>query len=61
MKHQTAYTVFHIVCYVQFLKISILPPQKAFCFAPPIPPGNPRLASYFASQILTFKVPPPLT
>ena len=45
---------------VQFQKIAILPPRKVFCFAPPVPPGNSSLASYFASKILTFKTPLPL-
>ena len=37
------------------------PPMEGFfCFAPPVPPGNSSLASYFASKILTFKTPLPL-
>ena len=45
---------------VQFQKISILPPWKVLCFAPPLHPGNSILASYFASKILTFNTPLPL-
>ena len=48
---------------VQFQKISLLPLQKVFVlfvFAPPPPPGNSSLASYFAPKILTFKTPLPL-
>ena len=53
-------TMMPMIYIVQFQKISILPPEKVFCFAPPIPPGNSSLASYFASKILTFKTPLPL-
>ena len=44
--------------FVQFQKISILPQQKVFCFAPPssLPPGNPGLFSYISSKQLTFKI-----
>ena len=47
---------------VQFQKVSILPPQKGFCFALLLPPGNSSLhvASYFASTILASKTPLPL-
>ena len=37
----------------------ILHPWKVFCFALPVPQGNSSLASYFASQILTKRVPLP--
>ena len=45
------------ICIVQFHKISILPPQKVFCFAPPppLPPGNSSLFSYIASKNLAIK------
>ena len=45
---------------MQFHKISILPPWKVFCFAPPVPQRNSSLASYFASKILAFETPLPL-
>ena len=51
------YVNFILYCAVQ--KISLLPPQKVFCFAPPVPPENSSLALYFASKILTFKTPSP--
>ena len=35
------------------------PPWKVFCFAPPVPPGNSTLASYFAFKILASKTPLP--
>ena len=31
-----------------------------FCFAPPLPPGNSSLFSYFSSKNLAFKTPLPL-
>jgi len=34
--------------------------KEGFCFAPPPPPRNSSLASYFASKILAFKIPLPL-
>ena len=44
---------------VQFQKISILPPWKVFCFAPPGPPRKFQFSflQYFASKILTLKTP----
>ena len=44
-------------CIVQFQKMSILPPRKVFCFAPPLlpPPGNSSLFSYISSKNLAFK------
>ena len=46
---------------VQFQKMSILPPRKVFCFAPPLLPplGNSSLFSYISSKNLAFKTPPP--
>ena len=45
---------------VQFQRISILPPQKVFSFAPPPPQGNSSLFSYISSKNLAFKIPLPL-
>ena len=42
---------------MQMQKISILPMWMVFLFCTPIPPENSKLASYFASKILTFKTP----
>ena len=50
----------HSLYNVQFQKISMLPPQKVLCFAPPSSKEYSSLASYIASKILTFKTPLPL-
>ena len=44
----------------QFQKISMLPPQRVFCFAFPHPPGNSSLASYLPSKSLASRTTLPL-
>ena len=44
---------------MQLQKISILSPTEGFLFCAPLLLGNSSLASYFASKILTFKIPLP--